>query len=65
MKTEGIIISFILIALMRVAQKVSAKKVSAEVQGKTFFHYGGYPMSTGTWFFIFEIFGLFFKEKLS
>ena len=42
MKTEGIIISFILIALMRVAQKVSAKKVSKEVEGRIFFRYGGY-----------------------
>ena len=35
-------LSFAAIALMRVAQKVCSKKVSAEVQGKTFFHYGGY-----------------------
>ena len=30
------------IALMRVVQKVSAKKVSKEVQGRIFFRYGGY-----------------------
>ena len=37
-----IILSFMAIALMRVVQKVSAKKVSKEVKGKTFFLYGGY-----------------------
>ena len=37
-----IVLSFVAIAVMRVAQKVCSKKVSAEVQGKTFFHYGGY-----------------------
>ena len=37
-----IILSFMAIALMRVVQKVSAKKVSKEVKGKIFFHYGGY-----------------------
>lgn len=35
-------LSFAAIALMRVAQKVCSKKVSSEVKGKTFFHYGGY-----------------------
>lgn len=37
-----IVLSFMAIALMRVAQKVSAKKVSKEVQGRIFFRYGGY-----------------------
>ena len=37
-----IVLSFMAIALMRVAQKVCSKKVSNEVSGKTFFHYGGY-----------------------
>ena len=37
-----VVLSFVAIAVMRVAQKVCSKKVSAEVQGKTFFHYGGY-----------------------
>lgn len=37
-----VIVSFMAIALMRVVQKVSAKKVSREVQGRIFFRYGGY-----------------------
>lgn len=37
-----IVLSFTAIALMRVIQKVCSKKVSGEVAGKTFFHYGGY-----------------------
>jgi drug/metabolite transporter (DMT)-like permease len=37
-----IVLSFGAIALMRVAQKVTAKKVSREVQGRMFFRYGGY-----------------------
>lgn len=42
MGIELIIVSFMAIALMRVVQKVSAKKVSKTVKGKIFFHYGGY-----------------------
>ena len=42
MSSGVIVLSFAAIALMRVAQKVCSKKVSTEVQGKTFFHYGGY-----------------------
>lgn len=42
METWLIIVSFFVIALMRVAQKVCSKKVSDEVDGKMFFHYGGY-----------------------
>ena len=37
-----IVLSFMAIALMRVVQKVSAKKVSKEVKGRIFFRYGGY-----------------------
>lgn len=37
-----IVCSFIVIAVMRVAQKVCDKQVSNLVKGKTFFHYGGY-----------------------
>lgn len=37
-----VVLSFAAIALMRVAQKICSKKVSTEVQGKAFFHYGGY-----------------------
>ncbi|MBQ8658779.1 MAG: hypothetical protein IJ506_06555 [Clostridia bacterium] len=37
-----IVLSFTAIAVMRVIQKVCSKKVSNEVVGKTFFHYGGY-----------------------
>ena len=36
------ILSFGAIALMRVAQKITAKKVSKEVEGRKFFRYGGY-----------------------
>ena len=42
MGIELIIVSFMAIALMRVAQKVTAKKVSKEVGGRIFFRYGGY-----------------------
>lgn len=38
---EWIILSFIAIAIMRVAQKVCSKKVSNAVSGKAYFHYGG------------------------
>ena len=37
-----IIVSFFVMALMRVVQKVCSKKVSNAVEGKIFFHYGGY-----------------------
>lgn len=37
-----IVLSFTAVAVMRVIQKVCSKKVSNEVVGKTFFHYGGY-----------------------
>ncbi|MBQ8230286.1 MAG: hypothetical protein IJZ32_06305 [Clostridia bacterium] len=37
-----VVLSFCVIAVMRVVQKVCSKKVSDEVGGKTFFHYGGY-----------------------
>ena len=37
-----IVLSFMAISLMRVAQKVSVKKVSGAVQGRIFFRYGGY-----------------------
>ena len=39
MDTGLIILNFMAIALMRVVQKVSAKKVSREVQGRIFFRY--------------------------
>lgn len=42
MRAGLVALSFAAIALMRVAQKVCSKKVSNEVEGKTFFHYGGY-----------------------
>lgn len=42
METWLIIVSFFVMALMRVVQKVCSKKVSNEVEGKMFFHYGGY-----------------------
>lgn len=37
-----VVLSFTVVAAMRVVQKVSAKKVSKEVQGRIFFRYGGY-----------------------
>ena len=37
-----LVLSFCVIAMMRVVQKVCSKKVSNEVGGKAFFHYGGY-----------------------
>ena len=37
-----IVLSFVAVALMRVIQKVCSKKVSGEVGGESFFHYGGY-----------------------
>lgn len=37
-----IVLSFTAVAIMRVIQKVCSKKVSGEVGGKNFFHYGGY-----------------------
>ena len=37
-----VVLSFCVIAVMRVVQKVCSKKVSNAVDGKTFFHYGGY-----------------------
>lgn len=37
-----IVLSFTAVAIMRVIQKVCSKKVSGEVGGKKFFHYGGY-----------------------
>lgn len=37
-----IVLCFLAIALMRVAQKVCSKKVSNAVAGRIFFHYGGY-----------------------
>lgn len=37
-----IALSFCVIAIMRVVQKVCSKKVSNAVEGKVFFHYGGY-----------------------
>lgn len=42
MDTWLIIVSFFVMALMRVVQKVCSKKVSNAVEGKIFFHYGGY-----------------------
>lgn len=42
MSSGLIVLSFGAIALMRVAQKITAKKVSREVQGRIFFRYGGY-----------------------
>lgn len=42
METWLIIVSFFVMALMRVVQKVCSKKVSNAVEGKIFFHYGGY-----------------------
>ncbi len=45
-----IILSFFAIALMRVGQKICSKKVSGEVEGKTFFHYGGYYSLLSTLF---------------
>jgi hypothetical protein len=47
-----IVLSFMAIALMRLAQKVSAKKVSKEVQGRIFFRYGGYYNLLSALFFI-------------
>ncbi|MBQ4269747.1 MAG: hypothetical protein IJB97_08895 [Clostridia bacterium] len=35
-------LAFLLSAVMRVVQKICSKKVSDEVKGKIFFHYGGY-----------------------
>ena len=37
-----IVLGFVVIAAMRVIQKMCAKKVSGAVSGATFFHYGGY-----------------------
>ena len=37
-----VVLSFAAVAVMRVIQKVCSKTVSGEVEGKTFFHYGGY-----------------------
>ena len=37
-----IVLFFVIIAAMRVMQKVCTKKVSNAVTGKTYFHYGGY-----------------------
>ncbi len=46
---------------MRVAQKVCSKKVSAEVQGKTFFHYGGYYNLLSALFSLITLFVVGFK----
>lgn len=54
-------LSFAVIALMRVAQKVCSKKVSAEVQGKTFFHYGGYYNLLSALFSLVTLFMVGFK----
>ena len=37
-----IVIFFVVIGLMRVIQKVCSKKVSNQIGGSTYFHYGGY-----------------------
>ncbi len=37
-----VVLFFVIIAAMRVIQKVCTKKVSNAVTGKTYFHYGGY-----------------------
>lgn len=42
MSTELAVLYFVIIALMRVIQRVCSKRVCNIVQGKTFFHYGGY-----------------------
>ena len=54
-------LSFAAIALMRVAQKVCSKKVSAEVQSKTFFHYGGYYNLLSALFSLVTLFMVGFK----
>ena len=61
MGAESVAFSFAAIALMRVAQKVCSKKVSAEVQGKTFFHYGGYYNLLSALFSLFTLFMVGFK----
>jgi len=37
-----VILLFCIIGLMRVVQKVCSKKVSNQIEGSTYFHYGGY-----------------------
>ena len=37
-----VILFFVIIGLMRVVQKVCSKTVSNQIEGKNFFHYGGY-----------------------
>ena len=40
--TLTIILFFVIIGAMRVVQKICSKKVSNEIEGDTYFHYGGY-----------------------
>lgn len=42
MPTIQIVFFFVIIGLMRVVQKVCSKKVSNQIDGSTYFHYGGY-----------------------
>ena len=42
MPTIQIVFFFVIIGCMRVIQKVCSKKVSNRIDGKTYFHYGGY-----------------------
>lgn len=51
-----IVLSFIGVAVMRVVQKVSAKKVSREVQGRIFFRYGGYYNLVSAFFSLITLF---------
>ena len=40
--TLTIVLFFVIIGAMRVVQKICSKKVSNEIEGDTYFHYGGY-----------------------
>ena len=37
-----IVLFFVILGVMRVVQKVCSKKVSNQIEGNTYFHYGGY-----------------------
>lgn len=61
MSTGLVALSFVTIAMTRVAQKVCSKKVSTEVKGKTFFHYGGYYNLLSALFSLTTLFMIGFK----
>lgn len=42
MPTIQIVFFFVIIGMMRVVQKICSKKVSNQIDGSTYFHYGGY-----------------------